>query len=42
MSVNYDLEAVAIAISSPSIAPKMAPDQGLEVIPQVLPVHLPK
>jgi len=31
-----------MAISKPVIAPKIAPDQGLAVMPQVLPAHWPK
>jgi hypothetical protein len=31
-----------IAMNSPIKEPKIAPDQGLPVIPQVLPEHLPK
>lgn len=41
-SPDYVLETVNTAISSPVKAPKIAPDQGLAVTPQVLPTHLPK
>jgi hypothetical protein len=39
---GYVLETAIEAISNPITAPKIAPDQGLAVIPQVLPEHLPK
>lgn len=41
-SLGYVRETVDTAISSPSKAPKIAPDQGLAVTPQVLPTHLLK
>jgi hypothetical protein len=39
---GYALDMTTMAISNPIIVPKIAPDQGLAVMPQVLPEHLPK
>lgn len=39
---GYVFDTAAIAMSKPIIAPNIAPDQGLAVMPQVLPAHLPK
>ncbi len=39
---DYCLDMVEVTITNPINAPKIAPDQGLPVIPQVLPAHLPK
>ena len=41
-SCCYAFDITDAAISKPIMAPNIAPDQGLAVIPQVLPVHLPK
>ena len=41
-SANYALDTASAAMNNPNNAPKTAPDQGLAVIPQVLPVHLPR
>jgi hypothetical protein len=40
--LGYVLDITAVAMSNPIIVPKIAPDQGLAVMPQVLPEHLPK
>ena len=39
---SYVLDTVSMAIRSPISTPTIAPDQGLEVIAQVLAAHLPK
>ena len=39
---SYVGDPVAAPINSPIRAIKIAPDQGLAVMPQVLPVHLPR
>ena len=41
-SPGYVRETLNTAINSPSKAPKIAPDQGLAVTPQVLPAHMLK
>jgi hypothetical protein len=38
----YCSDTITAAISKPNINPKIAPAQGLAVIPQVLPEHLPR
>ena len=39
---GYVFDTISTAISKPTSAPNIAPPQGLAVIPQVLPAHLPK
>jgi len=36
------LDTTIMAMNTPIMAPNIAPDQGFEVIPQVLPAHFPR